>query len=138
MLRRPSRSTRTDTLFPYTTLFRSVAKSRIESGLGKRPKGGGESDANRRRLCERRLCDDPASGPAGGRRKSLQAIGDRSCRRGEILRTLCQIAPPLAPIDGLHLGPFLPAPAEIRRESCRDRVGQAVEILGVPGSIKQK
>src|SRR3546814_5343918 len=27
MLRRPPRSTRTDTLFPYTTLFRSVAVS---------------------------------------------------------------------------------------------------------------
>src|SRR3546814_2217013 len=27
MLRRPPRSTRTDTLFPYTTLFRSLGKS---------------------------------------------------------------------------------------------------------------
>src|SRR3546814_13385670 len=27
MLRRPPRSTRTDTLFPYTTLFRSVSKT---------------------------------------------------------------------------------------------------------------
>src|SRR3546814_17719976 len=27
MIRRPPRSTRTDTLFPYTTLFRSVAKA---------------------------------------------------------------------------------------------------------------
>src|SRR3546814_9701993 len=27
MIRRPPRSTRTDTLFPYTTLFRSVASS---------------------------------------------------------------------------------------------------------------
>src|SRR3546814_2342949 len=27
MLRRPPRSTRTDTLFPYTTLFRSIALS---------------------------------------------------------------------------------------------------------------
>src|SRR3546814_3199808 len=27
MIRRPPRSTRTDTLFPYTTLFRSVAAS---------------------------------------------------------------------------------------------------------------
>src|SRR3546814_16490775 len=27
MLRRPPRSTRTDTLFPYTTLFRSVASA---------------------------------------------------------------------------------------------------------------
>src|SRR3546814_2671634 len=28
MIRRPPRSTRTDTLFPYTTLFRSLARSR--------------------------------------------------------------------------------------------------------------
>src|SRR3546814_9463612 len=32
MIRRPPRSTRTDTLFPYTTLFRSIAK------LAERPK----------------------------------------------------------------------------------------------------
>src|SRR3546814_21070235 len=30
MLRRPPRSTRTDTLFPYTTLFRSVPHGRIK------------------------------------------------------------------------------------------------------------
>src|SRR3546814_4985216 len=29
MIRRPPRSTRTDTLFPYTTLFRSPARSRL-------------------------------------------------------------------------------------------------------------
>src|SRR3546814_4538827 len=28
MIRRPPRSTRTDTLFPYTTLFRSISDSR--------------------------------------------------------------------------------------------------------------
>src|SRR3546814_14749128 len=31
MLRRPPRSTRTDTLFPYTTLFRSAKRILIES-----------------------------------------------------------------------------------------------------------
>src|SRR3546814_18929537 len=30
MIRRPPRSTRTDTLFPYTTLFRSNASSEVE------------------------------------------------------------------------------------------------------------
>src|SRR3546814_7213913 len=35
MIRRPPRSTRTDTLFPYTTLFRSVEAERI--GPGDRP-----------------------------------------------------------------------------------------------------
>src|SRR3546814_13226883 len=29
MIRRPPKSTRTDTLFPYTTLFRSVSKSTV-------------------------------------------------------------------------------------------------------------
>src|SRR3546814_7805661 len=34
MIRRPPRSTRTDTLFPYTTLFRSVSPSRDEDAGG--------------------------------------------------------------------------------------------------------
>src|SRR3546814_15784889 len=34
MIRRPPRSTRTDTLFPYTTLFRSPEKrAEVEAGL---------------------------------------------------------------------------------------------------------
>src|SRR3546814_10673671 len=34
MIRRPPRSTRTDTLFPYTTLFRSdVVRDRLELGV---------------------------------------------------------------------------------------------------------
>src|SRR3546814_15132136 len=40
MIRRPPRSTRTDTLFPYTTLFRSRCDQRAsQSKLGVRPKG---------------------------------------------------------------------------------------------------
>src|SRR3546814_6743685 len=43
MIRRPPRSTRTDTLFPYTTLFRSVELNKEERGrcgaihLGRQP-----------------------------------------------------------------------------------------------------
>src|SRR3546814_2109742 len=33
MIRRPPRSTRTDTLFPYTTLFRSIAEARNSGAL---------------------------------------------------------------------------------------------------------
>src|SRR3546814_5388788 len=40
MIRRPPRSTRTDTLFPYTTLFRSVARH-----VRDHPAGEGEEDA---------------------------------------------------------------------------------------------
>src|SRR3546814_3252891 len=41
MIRRPPRSTRTDTLFPYTTLFRSVSpnSSRTPRPAGKAPAG---------------------------------------------------------------------------------------------------
>src|SRR3546814_13627450 len=39
MIRRPPRSTRTDTLFPYTTLFRSVGDDQVEV-LHAAPVGG--------------------------------------------------------------------------------------------------
>src|SRR3546814_15021411 len=34
MIRRPPRSTRTDTLFPYTTLFRSHVETHVAEGRG--------------------------------------------------------------------------------------------------------
>src|SRR3546814_16992621 len=37
MIRRPPRSTRTDTLFPYTTLFRSLARGHGRLSLFARP-----------------------------------------------------------------------------------------------------
>src|SRR3546814_17394369 len=37
MIRRPPRSTRTDTLFPYTTLFRSVGERPVIGLVGVRP-----------------------------------------------------------------------------------------------------
>src|SRR3546814_17638410 len=53
MLRRPPRSTRTDTLFPYTTLFRSVLDHHdglIPKGVGEGGKGGRPRGADPRRL----------------------------------------------------------------------------------------
>src|SRR3546814_18261912 len=46
MIRRPPRSTRTDTLFPYTTLFRSRAA--MDAGVASRPID--DFDAYRQRL----------------------------------------------------------------------------------------
>src|SRR3546814_14295114 len=40
MIRRPPRSTRTDTLFPYTTLFRSGDRGARYAGPGHRAAGG--------------------------------------------------------------------------------------------------
>src|SRR3546814_12186940 len=42
MIRRPPRSTRTDTLFPYTTLFRSIRLAIEELGDGERLAGQSE------------------------------------------------------------------------------------------------
>src|SRR3546814_13033197 len=51
MIRRPPRSTRTDTLFPYTTLFRSPARSsRCRAHLGR---NSARRDRRSRRLPER-------------------------------------------------------------------------------------
>src|SRR3546814_14368468 len=42
MIRRPPRSTRTDTLFPYTTLFRSFDMVEIPGGHGVEREGAGD------------------------------------------------------------------------------------------------
>src|SRR3546814_20641031 len=42
MIRRPPSSTRTDTLFPYTTLFRSRKADHASGGLSARVSEGGE------------------------------------------------------------------------------------------------
>src|SRR3546814_5606350 len=67
MLRRPPRSTRTDTLFPYTTLFRSSRAGRaLRPGAGaallprRLRSGASEADPGRRRL--RRLRRAEAGG----------------------------------------------------------------------------
>src|SRR3546814_1327893 len=50
MIRRPPRSTRTDTLFPYTTLFRSFERARDPCRIGRRePRRGGRIDLFERR-----------------------------------------------------------------------------------------
>src|SRR3546814_11009670 len=58
MIRRPPRSTRTDTLFPYTTLFRSRGRTHSED----RPQDW--SDAGRPTECEGQSEDVGADGPA--------------------------------------------------------------------------
>src|SRR3546814_12774555 len=104
MLRRPPRSTRTDTLFPYTTLFRSKTTAVINyevehdfSGLGRRtmlvtartlhhPDSGGRSmlltivDATERN--RRDAAKDMLFGELRHRMKKLQ-IGRETCRDRE-------------------------------------------------------
>src|SRR3546814_21027943 len=71
MIRRPPRSTRTDTLFPYTTLFRSF----LRAGFG------GEAEVDRRRRAPARFggfdrLHVPLLGPPfGGGQRERRAFG---------------------------------------------------------------
>src|SRR3546814_1427419 len=69
MIRRPPRSTRTDTLFPYTTLFRSY-----KSG-GNAPRFGADSSRITRKIRERAFDAIPAHhGPGEGPRRLARLL----------------------------------------------------------------
>src|SRR3546814_16059794 len=62
MIRRPARSTRTDTLFPYTTLFRSRLRGRVAcTATGRMPRPAGHAGISAGR-------EGRASVPGGRRR----------------------------------------------------------------------
>src|SRR3546814_13430435 len=71
MIRRPPRSTRTDTLFPYTTLFRSSQYLRTRRHRGRSDK----PDASVRGPSDRDL---PASGVEQGGHRRLDGVAARS------------------------------------------------------------
>src|SRR3546814_4922105 len=79
MIRRPPRSTRTDTLFPYTTLFRSVAIEAIEAErVEDRDEGGvgivRQRVAQRQRAMGRQLGDETRSEEHTSELQSLMRI----------------------------------------------------------------
>src|SRR3546814_19620021 len=122
MIRRPPRSTRTDTLFPYTTLFRSARLMRLMGPDPRRRTGrsmhiidrrlnpGGKSLANRQRFLRR--------AKALVQRAVRESLKDRSIKdldqQGEV--SIVQ--------GGIH-EPRLHR-SQIGRASCRERVCQYV------------
>src|SRR3546814_5494269 len=80
MIRRPPRSTRTDTLFPYTTLFRSqpVPTAAIGSGTARRYH---EHDLGRHRPA--RGPNTRPCAPDRSRRRRFGCEGDRRTARSE-------------------------------------------------------
>src|SRR3546814_18462710 len=108
MIRRPPRATRTDTLFPYTTLFRSNFKAWIFTIMRNQ-----HLDQIRRRRRETQLTDDadaldalmsvrPAQEDGLMLKELLDAVGDHNRGQRETLRL------------------------EIGRATCRERVWQYV------------
>src|SRR3546814_4782737 len=112
MIRRPPRSTRTDTLFPYTTLFRSLREHPLEVALEDlavgvtRQRFGDEADRDRHLEC-RQMAGDPLLQfvlARGAARRQMddrhgllaqravgdtdqRAIGDRGVRVEDVLRS---------------------------------------------------
>src|SRR3546814_8795370 len=80
MIRRPPRSTRTDTLFPYTTLFRSEDIDVRQHRLGRFP-----AQPLKRRL--QRLARAPG-GPGRVERRSSEGTVDRLMDRADLLQIL--------------------------------------------------
>src|SRR3546814_12733585 len=78
MIRRPPRSTRTDTLFPYTTLFRSPRAAAKAAGTG--TSGQQDTLANKDQL---RGTKDPTEEKGGelARRESRMDFGESDQRR---------------------------------------------------------
>src|SRR3546814_3415996 len=89
MIRRPPRSTRTDTLFPYTTLFRSTDRARRKGpAAGARRRSSRRTDAADHRLCHasRAACGVRCAGE-GGRAKWSWYPRDLCRTAGRILRS---------------------------------------------------
>src|SRR3546814_16101022 len=80
MLRRPPRSTRTDTLFPYTTLFRSLDLVVSAGAVGESYNIGGREERTNLQVVEA-ICAllDQRVPPAGGgtRRDLIRFVADR-------------------------------------------------------------
>src|SRR3546814_9284914 len=121
MIRRPPRSTRTDTLFPYTTLFRSERQSdrhrevRLQAGLDgpPPPPRAGAADERTAGGARRRLQRDPA----GRGRLRPARLRDRRPRPAGKPQPL-----PRAHEPRLHRCPPAPAPP-----------AAPLYLLGLPG-----
>src|SRR3546814_12910835 len=87
MIRRPPRSTRTDTLFPYTTLFRSCVrlKERLNSSAphGKRPGTSNASQKVARGKRKGRSAPITDSSVRGRRRSDQERSHTDTTRRSE-------------------------------------------------------
>src|SRR3546814_6998636 len=105
MIRRPPRSTRTDTLFPYTTLFRAgsaVERFHLPHAAADVQKPGPQGAPQRPRVLHRRdrLLDGPAAdlclGLPLGAGGAAQELGDQVSRFASIVAACLLFAVPAA------------------------------------------
>src|SRR3546814_20078440 len=117
MIRRPPRSTRTDTLFPYTTLFRSV-----RLGIA------------REQQAARRVAVEPMHGKRPALEAEAQAVEMILQAEGAIARRVDRPAVRLVDDEGLAIEE---QDTEIGRASCRARVCQHVSLSGCAATLKK-
>src|SRR3546814_13641441 len=125
MIRRPPRSTRTDTLFPYTTLFRSARGARVPTGLAAATiwsKFTGNRPGDSLRL---------SCGTRDGKDQVPRLSCDLSRSTGASSLAECGFQPASVlqcPVASCTRVPCLSRGGEIGRASCRERVCQYVSI----------
>src|SRR3546814_1006401 len=94
MIRRPPRSTRTDTRFPYTTLFRSLERAiRVVSPVIQRVGESGADESADRGSVQHRVHDLVVNAEAPGGRQQEPSSGDeRSEEHTSELQSLMRIS----------------------------------------------
>src|SRR3546814_847177 len=124
MIRRPPRSTRTDTLFPYTTLFRSPARSsRCRAHLGR---NSARRDRRSRRLPERQ-------GKAGAPHCARARTGELTMK--SYLRAALPLTFAALLMAGCSGGE--PAPEETENAAAGEEAGHAEEEGEIDLSVEQ-
>src|SRR3546814_17975495 len=123
MLRRPPRSTRTDTLFPYTTLFRSQELADLLEGGARQEQKVRIADRAHRRAApclveQRHLAEEIATAEA----QTLLSDGDLDRAAGDEVHAVASVAE----AEHQGVGPENALLQEIGRRAGRERVGQIV------------
>src|SRR3546814_11187760 len=111
----PPRSTRTDTLFPYTTLFRSKSPPSRDGGLRMQPDMNGLSQPTATRALRNILSHGESSGQSSGAQLRLALRGVRSgCGIRIVARPSSLDRPAMASAEPLGLAGYavagLPSP----------------------------
>src|SRR3546814_18385378 len=122
MIRRPPRSTRTDTLFPYTTLFRS--NRRPDAGAAPVPMSSGEDPEQSKKMLA------ALAKAQGAFLKNADYVGSRFADEARAMH--------LGEQDHRQIYSETSPDEEIGRACCRERVCKYVKISVVAVALKKK
>src|SRR3546814_13354512 len=125
MIRRPPRSIRTDTLFPYTTLFRSYANACYNLGQLFYFAAANEGEVVEARELFAEACDAKIADSCNNHAVMVK-FGEDGPRDLSAARALFDAACAAGSIDGCTNHGFMLMMGESGRASCRESVCQSV------------